>query len=128
MEIVVVTHGEMSQGLLHSCNMYYGKLHNVHAISLLQDMNINEFKKEFNEFVDKLGNRILILCDVNGGTPYNTACEYKKNTLEKEIAVMTGVNLPMIIDSIERTNSTVDLGELCNEIMVNTMTGIKIVQ
>ncbi|MCJ8343535.1 MAG: PTS sugar transporter subunit IIA [Cetobacterium sp.] len=127
MEIVVVTHGEMSKGLLHSCSMYYGKLHNVHPLCLLQDMDIKAFKEEFKTFVDGLGQRVLILCDVDGGTPYNTACEFAQNT-SKEVAVMTGVNLPMLIDSIERTGSTVPLSELCNEIMVNTMTGIKIAQ
>lgn len=126
MEIVVVTHGEMSIGLMNSCNMYYGKLDNVHPICLLPDMSIEEFKRDFYEFMDSLGERILVLCDIEGGTPFNTACEYNKNS-EKEIAIITGVNLPMLIDSIDRLREDGKLINVSNDIIIDTISGIKLI-
>ena len=51
------------------------------------------FQKEIVDVSEK--NQSLILCDLKGGTPFNTASRFSfKN---ENVAVMYGMNLPLVI-------------------------------
>ena len=87
----------MAEGILESVEMLIGKQENLTAITFGKEMGVDEleecFQKEIVDVSEK--NQYLILCDLKGGTPFNTASRFSfKN---ENVAVMYGMNLPLVI-------------------------------
>lgn len=112
--IVITTHGNFAEGIAQSVNMVIGG-------DIIPNLGLDESgvkiyeEKLFNlldkEFETKDG--IVVMCDLKGGTPFNTALKYKymKN---KNLEVITGVNLPMIIDTHMEIENFENLLEIVN--------------
>ena len=100
--IILISHGQMSQGILHSSEMIFGKQEDVVAVSLNPDEGPDDFRKKLEEAIASLGNteKILFLADLWGGTPFNQASNLI-NEKEKggDWLITAGMNLPMVIES-----------------------------
>lgn len=98
MKIVLATHGNLGEGLLDSYEMISGKSEIIQIVKLTKS-GIGDFKERLYTLLDELtqSEKVLVLCDLKGGTPYNESFMY---SLEKpgKIEVVTGVNLPMLIE------------------------------
>lgn len=98
MKIVLATHGNLGEGLLDSYEMISGKSEIIQIVKLTES-GIRDFKERLYTLLDELtqSEKVLVLCDLKGGTPYNESFMY---SLEKpgKIEVVTGVNLPMLIE------------------------------
>lgn len=98
MKIVLATHGNLGEGLLDSYEMISGKSEIIQIVKLTES-GIGDFKERLYTLLDELtqSEKVLVLCDLKGGTPYNESFMY---SLEKpgKIEVVTGVNLPMLIE------------------------------
>ena len=95
--VFVTSHGGMAEGMLESVEMLIGKQENLTAITFDGDMGVDELEECFQKVVVDVSekNQYLILCDLKGGTPFNTASRFSfKN---ENIAVMYGMNLPLVI-------------------------------
>lgn len=116
--LIIATHGNLSFGLKETYEMVAGEIpENVTFLSLKKDSDINTFKQEFALIIKKLNfnDDILILVDLEGGSPYNVACEYYYSEKYKgKIEVITGVNFPMLVQAIEELDSFT-LKELADE-------------
>lgn len=98
--IVITTHGDFASGIAQSVNMVIGGEIIPHLSLDEKGINIYEqnlFKLLDKEFETKKG--VIVMCDLKGGTPFNTALKYKLMT-NKNLEVVTGVNLPMILDTV----------------------------
>ena len=98
-EILIATHGDLGEGLLHSYEMIAGDSSNIHVVKLTET-GIDEFSEKLNNQLEKLttnGNKVLVLCDIKGGTPYNESFMYSLKQ-PGTIEVVSGVNLPMLIE------------------------------
>ena len=95
--VFVTSHGGMAEGMMESVEMLIGKQENLTAITFDGDMGVDELEECFQKVVVDVSekNQYLILCDLKGGTPFNTASRFSfKN---ENIAVMYGMNLPLVI-------------------------------
>ena len=95
--VFATSHGGMAEGMLESVEMLIGKQENLTAITFDGDMGVDELEECFQKVVVDVSekNQYLILCDLKGGTPFNTASRFSfKN---ENIAVMYGMNLPLVI-------------------------------
>lgn len=54
--IILISHGQMSQGILHSSEMIFGKQEDVVAVSLNPDEGPDDFRKKLEEAIASLGN------------------------------------------------------------------------
>jgi mannose/fructose-specific phosphotransferase system component IIA len=74
--------------------------------------NPNIFALQFNDFsnyteklIEKLNvltsdyNGVLIFTDIMGGTPFNESYKYIRENNKSSIKIITGVNLPMIVET-----------------------------
>lgn len=117
-KLIIATHGNLSFGLKETYEMVAGKIpENVSFLSLRKDSDVNTFKQEFLSSIENLNfnDDILILVDLEGGSPYNVACEYYYSEKYRgKIEVITGVNFPMLVQAIEELNSST-LKELADE-------------
>lgn len=99
--VLITTHGNLGNELIHAAEMIKGPLQNVMHICVEQNKSVEEVKKEITSAIKKLdkGKGVLILTDLFGGTPSNISLSFMK---EGRIEVVTGVNLPMLLKLSDR--------------------------
>ncbi|EML1553274.1 TPA: PTS fructose transporter subunit IIA [Enterobacter hormaechei] len=102
---IVATHGPLATALLESGRMVYGDLPNVHAVCLTEQAGIEGFRQDFSATLKAASANaegVLVLCDMQSGTPWNVACEAAFTPLTKPpVAVVAGVNFPMLLQTDE---------------------------
>ena len=99
-KILLVTHGELGKGLKNTLGMFTSELDHVHYVSLdesgVENFRVALVSKMEEIYVD--GEEVLVLADLFGGTPFNTATvELKAKYLGVEI--VAGVNLPILLEA-----------------------------
>jgi len=120
--ILLVTHDEIGKSLIDCSSHILGK-----SINLLECVPINpksdlqECKKFIKNEINNLnvGSGVLIMTDIYGATPSNILKEYAG---QDNIMVVTGLNLPMLIQAI--TNRDGPLSETTKACMHAAEDGI----
>ena len=106
--LIMATHGNISEELVKSAEMFSGPLDGCRTWSLNPGDNIEEGEKELEAYVEQLdeGDGVLIMTDLFGGTPSNLTL---KIAMKRNVGILTGVNLPMLIQFIsDRESNTLD--------------------
>lgn len=103
--IVIGTHGRFGEALIKSAEMIAGTIENVKSISLLPEMAIEDYMATVNDHLSTLDGTIIALVDLFGGTPSNAFSAFI-NTYD--LKVVTGVNLPMLIDLYLKVSNAID--------------------
>src|SRR5689334_12705459 len=96
--IIIITHGQFGQELLRTAQDISGRQESVAALSVLPDTGVEGVSQALQETMQRFAapEGALILVDMLGGTPCNTAL-LKTKDLNAEI--VTGVNLYMVLSS-----------------------------
>jgi PTS system mannose-specific IIA component len=112
---VIVCHGRMAEELLNALSIILGEAPNIEAISIGWYDDVEESKKKISQSVKRVDkkNGVLIFTDMFGGTPSNLSFNFLK---DKEVDIITGVNLPMLIKfvSLQRSHN---LGEVAKKVV-----------
>jgi mannose/fructose/sorbose-specific phosphotransferase system IIA component len=111
--IVLISHGNMADGMVDSARMLFGEtgLTQVSTVSLFPEEGPEDFDVKLTDAVKEVdsGEGVIILADLLGGTPCNRAA-YK--CLEG-IQVITGMNLPLFAELLGlRMGGSVDIDNL----------------
>ncbi|MDK9603805.1 PTS sugar transporter subunit IIA [Lelliottia wanjuensis] len=100
---IVATHGPLASALLQSGQMVYGELPHIQAVCLTEQAGIEGFRREFAATLEAASSQadgVLVLCDMQSGTPWNVACEAAFNPhTQPPVAVVAGVNFPMLLQA-----------------------------
>lgn len=114
--ILLLSHGEMANGMRHSLNFLYGQAEGLRALCLYPEHSPEDFDKLLNEAVSEVdgGEGVLILTDINGGTPANRALLLAAR--RPDIEVITGMNLPLLLVAVN-SRDLYTLPELVDELM-----------
>jgi len=103
-QILVLSHGEFSRELVKSAEMIVGEQSDgIEAICLPQNQNMDEYYHKIEDTVLKFSEKggTLILADIMGGSTFiNAAKVYHAMENKVPVALVTGVNLPMLIEVI----------------------------
>jgi PTS system mannose-specific IIA component len=93
--IVVATHGRLAEELLSTAQGIVGPRERVAAVSVDARTSVEDARARLGEAIRQVdvGDGVLVLTDMFGGTPANLALTF----LEERIEVVTGVNLPMLM-------------------------------
>ncbi|NOI13555.1 PTS sugar transporter subunit IIA [Vibrio hepatarius] len=101
LHFIVASHGPLATALISSANMVFGELSNTTAICLTEEGGIEQFKRDFHHETSSIApnvDGIVVLCDLECGTPYNVACTYAFNPdFNPKVEVVTGVNFPTLL-------------------------------
>ena len=101
--VIVASHGPMASAILESAVMVYGDLPYCHAVTLTGESGIEGFRLQFAQTLQSASQQadgVLVLCDMQSGTPWNVACQYAFNPQTvPPVAVLSGVNLPMLLQT-----------------------------
>jgi len=95
--IIVGTHGNFATELIDACEMIYGKREHIKAVTLVNGEKPDVVFAKYEKAIKELGNpdRLLILNDLLGGTPYNQAAKFVSKN--ENYGIVAGVNLPMLM-------------------------------
>ncbi|UYP01372.1 hypothetical protein OF820_06695 [Oceanotoga sp. DSM 15011] len=99
--IVVSSHGNLAEGVLDSLGMIMGVPENVKAVCLKNNLGIEEFNKQLFKTLNevKSNDGVLILTDLQSGTPYNSSVYFSTSKLfDFEIEIIAGLNLGMLLE------------------------------
>ena len=121
-KILIVSHSELSKGLVEATKMILGDTEGIDHI-ILDESGIDVFSKKLDEKVKSItGNNesLLILADIFGGTPFNQSMI--KSQQYENVRVISGVNLQMVIESV--MNRSNDIDEAVENIISSTKESI----
>ncbi|TNH97924.1 PTS sugar transporter subunit IIA [Aeromonas sobria] len=124
LRILIATHGSLAPALLASASMVYGEMPAVATVSLTEEGGIEAFRAEFEQTLRQHGagsDGVLVLCDMECGTPYNVACRFAFDSAwPQPVAVVTGVNFPMLLMSADWLAAT-DVHEAARQLLAQAL-------
>jgi PTS system mannose-specific IIA component len=96
--VILITHGQFGQELLRTAQDIVGRQESIAALSVTPEMGPENVSQALDEALKRLASPegALVLVDMLGGTPCNTALLKTKNISAE---VLTGVNLYMVLSS-----------------------------
>ncbi len=95
---VVVTHGNLAAELVSAAETIINDdIRHITAVTIGWHDSVEAAREQISRAIERVdqGAGVLVLTDMFGGTPTNIACTFLGNS---PIEVVTGVNLPMIIN------------------------------
>ncbi|MDO4244015.1 MAG: PTS sugar transporter subunit IIA [Actinomyces sp.] len=109
--VIVAAHGHLAEGLLSSAEMIAGPQEDVIGITFDPSEGPDDLLAKYAAAMEASpSSHYLFLVDLLGGSPYNAAA---RAVAEREDAdVVTGVNLPMLVEVLGRRIVGADLAEL----------------
>lgn len=120
--VVLVSHGDLSSQLIKSAEMIAGESEGVFSVSLYPGETPEDFEKKLNLVLAKIGDEeTIILMDIFSGTPYNVSA---RQVLRDNVECITGANLPMLIELL-MTRDGSSLSELAESITLAGQESIK---
>lgn len=93
---LILTHGGLANEMLAAAEVITGKLRGFESLGLAWSDGVDEARARIGASLERLdtGDGVLILTDMFGDTPTNAALSFAKRG---RVAVVTGVNLPMVV-------------------------------
>lgn len=117
MELLLVSHRGIATGMKAAIEMVMGPAAaQIEALELTEEEGIENFGKRLEAYITSWlaeGKKGLIFADLRGGTPYNQSeMILERNGLKERAKVISGMNLPMIIDALFKDFDVTDLNEV----------------
>ena len=114
--VALICHGEMANGLKDSVRLVIGEQEQFKALGLYEDDSIDEFANEVYDLIKEVNSNgeVLVLVDVMGASPYNATSRNITKLKEDgiNIRVISGVNLPMLLETLLQRPMIESLDEL----------------
>ncbi|MGM0164480.1 PTS sugar transporter subunit IIA [Enterococcus sp. DIV1059_2] len=95
--VVIISHGEFCEGLISSLKMIAGDTYDVKAVPLSPGESPDSYREKLAEVLSGYEDHesgFLILSDIAGGTPYQSAAYLSR---QFKIGLVSGMNLPMLL-------------------------------
>ncbi len=111
--IIAVTHGLFGEELIKSAEMIVGKQECLESISMLEGSSLTDIADSIEKAIDKYeSDGVIIFTDMFGGSPSNISMAYLGT---KNVEVVSGVNLPMLIKAISARKEHKSLTSICED-------------
>jgi len=120
--IIISGHANFATGLNSSLELIAGKQANVKTVDFLEGNSSEDLTANLKAAINSIENcdKYLIFTDLIGGSPFKLSVELKYELAnEKEIEVISGTNLGMIIETSMMATASDDLNSLI-ESAINT--------
>ena len=99
--IIVTGHGKFPEGILSAISLVAGKPDNTAAVNFEMGQSSEDLKGSMTRAMESWeGDEVLILADLVGGTPFNTAAALKAERADKKIKVIAGVNMAALVEAV----------------------------
>lgn len=116
--IIVSGHGSYASGISGFVRMVAGEIKRIEYIDFSENITVENLRRKFQEKLKFYeGEKILFLCDIAGGTPFNEAV--KCAACHADVEVAAGSNPAAILEACFLKDS-LEMRELINGIIENT--------
>ena len=123
--VVVISHGEFCVGLVSSLKMIAGDTYGVKAVPLLPGEAPESYREKLKhvllDYEDQAAG-FIILSDISGGTPFQSAAYLSK---EFKIGLVSGMNMPMLLSLTLARSDKDSLEELTKKATAEESIGIQ---
>lgn len=100
MKILVVSHGGFSEELIKTAEMIIGESNITSFLRLESSDSVDHFYERVLEKLDDAQDDVLIFSDLLGGSPMLSALRVLSNEEPYKRAIITGMNLPMLVEVV----------------------------
>lgn len=128
--IVIASHGEFAAGIKQSGSMIFGEQEKVQVVTFMPSEGPDDLYAKINAAVDAFDadDEVLVLADLWSGSPFNQASRVAGENPDRKFAIITGLNLPMLIQAYtERMiNAAAGVEEVAANIIKEAKDGVKV--
>lgn len=109
-EIIVVTHGELAEGIKKFASLFFGdSAKKIHAVHLLEGESLSCLNNKISRIINTYQEHssFLVLVDIYNGTPSNS-CAVLIDTLKEKynFQCITGFNMPLLLEVLGMQSDT----------------------
>ena len=99
--IVIASHGEFAAGIKQSGSMIFGEQEKVQAVTFMPNEGPDDLRAKIEAAIATFDaeDEVLVLADLWSGSPFNQASAVMGANPEHKVAIITGLNLPMLIQA-----------------------------
>lgn len=125
--IILASHGEFANGIFQSGSMIFGEQADVKPCTLMPSEGPEDVRKKMEDAIASFENQeeVLFLVDLWGGTPFNQASALLDGH-EDKWAIVTGLNLPMLIETYSSRMSMETAHEIAAHVLQTAKEGVQI--
>ncbi|ADD68086.1 PTS system fructose subfamily IIA component [Denitrovibrio acetiphilus DSM 12809] len=111
--LILVTHGSFGSELIKTAEMIVGKQDSIETISMQEGASLSSIADEIESSIEKYSTSgAIVFTDMFGGSPSNISMAYLGS---KNVEVVSGVNLPMLIKAISVRKENKSLSAICED-------------
>ncbi|MFP9084787.1 PTS sugar transporter subunit IIB [Streptococcus equi] len=99
--IIIASHGKFAEGIHQSGSMIFGEQEKVQVVTFMPNEGPDDLYEHFNNAIAQFDadDEILVLADLWSGSPFNQASRVAGENPDRKMAIITGLNLPMLIQA-----------------------------
>lgn len=128
--IVIASHGEFAAGIKQSGSMIFGEQEKVQAVTFMPNEGPDDLRAKIEAAIATFDaeDEVLVLADLWSGSPFNQASAVMGANPERKVAIITGLNLPMLIQAYTERMMDASAGveQVAANIIKEAKAGIKV--
>ena len=118
--LLVTGHGKFATGICSALDLIAGKNKHILAVDFEMEDSTDDLLMNLEVAFAKLKEvkSIVVFSDIVGGSPFKIASELKYKYMDKDIEIVTGTNLPMLIKAftlMDVYNDALDIADMAVE-------------
>lgn len=122
-QVILASHGDFCLGIKQTVEMIAGSVDDLKTISFRPGQSPEDYTEKFSQILEDTSKQpTLILTDLKGGTPFNTAMLLKQS---HNLEIVTGVNVPMLLSIITLRTENSSIDELISAALTKENWGIE---
>lgn len=124
--IIIASHGKFAEGIKQSGQMIFGEQEKVQVVTFMPDEGPDDLMAHLDQAIKTFdeGDEVLFLVDLWGGSPFNAANRIQAVNPDKT-AIVTGLNLPMLIEAYGARFSMQTAEEIAHYLVGVARDGVK---
>lgn len=127
--IIIASHGKFAEGIHQSGSMIFGEQEKVQVVTFMPNEGPDDLYGHFNNAIAQFDadDEILVLADLWSGSPFNQASRVAGENPDRKMAIITGLNLPMLIQAYTERLMDANAGveQVAANIIKESKNGIK---
>ncbi|MCB5950873.1 PTS sugar transporter subunit IIA [Enterococcus sp. BWT-B8] len=96
--VILVAHGRLAVEMKHSLEMIFGTVDRFYPVAFDQQDGLESLEEKLSNVLNQTTGETLILADLFCGTPYNASCSLAMKEPKKNIQVLSGMSLPLVLE------------------------------
>lgn len=113
--ILIISHGKLAEGMKDTLELFSGEIEQLDTLELEASQEMQEFSFLLRNKIDELdtGDGVVVFTDLAFGTPSNvTASLLGIESYKDKIQMITGMNLPMILEYTQMREANVNYTDI----------------